>query len=458
MTAASSVRIEEAYARRVAGSQALYARALEYFPQGATRSARLLTGGPLAVDHGQGSRIWDVDGNEYIDYYVGLGSLVLGHGHPTVTRAIQDQAARGTQYGTAHAGEVRWAELICSLVPGAEAVRFTGSGSEATMLALRLARAATGRERILKLAGHYHGWYDYAVPATWEPYDRPLRGGVPLAALDTVRAVPAGDLGALRDHLSGGACAALILEPTGGKSGMFPLPPAFVAEARELCHRHGTLLIFDEVVTGFRCSPGGFQGATGIHADLVCLGKALGGGLPCGAVTTSRELLASVTAPADGARERMVYHSGTFNANPLSAAAGIAALGVIGTGAATATINRLAEQLRCDLNDLFVRRRLRLVAYGAYSMPHLALLPPPLPPGEEPTEQHLLPGTYQFWPRGLAARLSKAMLLEGIHIGRSIGMLSAAHTERDVEQTVEAYDRAIGRLLREGDLTPWHDG
>ena len=451
--------IQEAFERKCAKSRERYERAVELFPGGATRSARGFATWPLYIDRASGSRIWDADGNEYIDYYVGLGSTILGHAHPLIVEAIQAQLERGTQYGLAHDAENQWAGLVAELVPSCERIRFTNSGSESTYIALRLARAFTGREKILKFEGHYHGWYDSGTVGTWEPYDDPPIGGISPRVLETVDAVPPGEIDLVRDRLASGEYAGVILEPTGGKSGMFPIAPEFAASLRELCDEHGALLIYDEIVTGFRVSPGGFQAVSGILPDICGLAKALAGGLPCGAVVGRAEVFESMGSSGGSLpRRKTVVHSGTFNGNPISAAAGIATLAALRDGKLIAEMNRLSDLLGTRLNELFVEKRLRMCAYGSYSMPHVALSRQPFDLSGNLDEQVLEHGiTFQHWPDGLGGRLSHAMLLNGVNVGRSIGMLSVVHTEEDVLDTVAAYDRALDMLIAEGDLAEWRD-
>lgn len=449
--------IQDAFERKCAASGERFKEASELFPGGATRSARGFATWPISVERAEGARIWDADGNEYIDYYVGLGSTILGHAHPAIVKAIREQAGKGTQYGLSHEGENRWASLVKELVPSCERIRFTNSGSESTYIALRLARSFTGRDQILKFLGHYHGWYDSGTVGTWEPYDEPPIGGVPASALQTVDAIPPGDLKLLEERLATRKYAGVILEPTGGKSGMFPIRPEFVAATRELCREYGTVLIYDEVVTGFRVAPGGFQGASGIVPDITALGKALGGGVPCGAVVGRTEIFAGMGSPAGTLpRSKMVMHSGTFNGNPLSAAAGIATLSILREGKVTSSINRLADTLRAGLNRLFAAKRLKMCAYGSYSMPHIGLLKDRPDLSRSLDDQVLAcDGTYQHWPKGLGNRLYQAMLIHGVNVGRSVGMLSGAHSDADIDLTLEAYDRSLDMLIAEGDLAPF---
>src|SRR5215813_10621155 len=218
-------------------SLALFERARGVIPGGVTHDGRHLRPFPIYVERAQGSRKWDVDGHEYVDYWMGHGALFLGHCHPAVVRAIQEQAARGTHLGACHELEVRWAELITKLIPSAEMVRFTMSGTEATHLALRLARAYTGRPKVVKFHGHFHGWHDGVVAAVNPPFDVPMSAGVPSAVLDQALLAQPNDIKAVATLLERGDVAAVILEPAGGQSGTTPTIPGYLQELRELTTR-----------------------------------------------------------------------------------------------------------------------------------------------------------------------------------------------------------------------------
>ena len=246
------------------------------------------------MTHGAGPRKWDVDGNEYIDYVSGHGSLLLGHSHPAITDAVSKQILRGTHLGGSTDEEMRWARAIKALMPAVDKVRFHSSGTEATLMAMRLARAFTGKNKVIKLQDHFHGWHDYAMAGS----DRPA-AGVPETTWQSMVVVPSGDLGAVEDALNRDQdIAALILEPTGAHMGQLPFDtPNFLDGLRDLTEQHGVVLIFDEVVTGFRASPGGAQTRYDIRPDLTTMAKIVAGALPGGAVGGKAEIIDMIASP-----------------------------------------------------------------------------------------------------------------------------------------------------------------
>ena len=312
----------------ISKSRALFAAAQKVIPGGVNspaRAFRAVGGQPLFIDHAQGPYMWDADGNRYIDYVLSWGPLILGHANPVVVEALTAALAKGTSYGAPTALETELAELVCELVPSAEQVRFVNSGTEATMSVLRLARAYTGRAKIIKLEGNYHGHADFllvqagSAVATLGLPDSP---GVPPGATHDTLTAPYNDLEAVESlfQQQGKQIAGIILEPVAGNMGLVLPREDYLAGLRALCDRYGALLIFDEVMTGFRVARGGAQEYFGITPDLTALGKVIGGGLPVGAYAGRREIMQTV-APAGP-----MYQAGTLSGNPLAMTAGIATL------------------------------------------------------------------------------------------------------------------------------------
>ena len=260
--------IEQAYIDLHPKSAEYYATSKDLFPNGVTHDARNLKPFPYFVTHAQGSRKWDVDGNEIVDYKGGHGALILGHNHPDIVAAVTEQMTKGTHYAASTEIEIEWAQLVRDLIPCSEKVRFHSSGTEATMMAVRMARAYTGRTKLLKFRDHFHGWNDYVRS------HEPAAGGIPVETASTVISIEPNDIGLVERTLSAEAdVAAVIVEPTGAHMGDTPLRPSFLGELREVTERYGVVLIFDEVVTGFRMSKGGAQGLYGVTPDMCTPGE-----------------------------------------------------------------------------------------------------------------------------------------------------------------------------------------
>ena len=444
------------YVDKTPSSARLAAQARDLFPSGITHDGRHLDPYGIYVERAEGPRKWDVDGNEYIDYYGGHGALLLGHSHPQVSAAIHRALDQGSQFGANHPGEIAWAEAVRKLMPGMARLRFTSSGTEATHLALRLARAHTGNSKLVRLKGHFHGWHDHMAGGVTSHFDGAPTVGVLPGVADNVVLLPPGDLDALGAVLADDDdIAALILEPTGSFFGMLPLAPDYLHGARELCDRHGVLLIFDEVVTGFRVSPGGAQTHYGVTPDLTALAKILAGGLPGGAVAGRRDILERLDFDAtrrSGAEK--IQHQGTYNANPVSAAAGIAALGVIASSDACDAANGAAAELRAGLNQALESEGVAWAYYGEFSSLHLFTNPEKLE--IQPTD---------FDPAALSSarltaadkealhKLRLAMLVNGVDLNsRCGGVLSATHGAEEITQTIAALRNSIAMLRREGGL------
>ena len=312
-------------------SEELYRRALARIPGGVNSPVRAFAavgGVPRFAARAEGARLWDVDGRAYVDLCMSWGPLPLGHAHPEVVEAVVRAAAGGTSFGVATPGEVELAEAICAAMPAIEMVRLVSSGTEAVTSALRLARAATGRDLVLKFAGGYHGHVDSLLVQAGSGAltgGVPSSPGVPAALAAQTLVCPYNDLDAVAAtlHAHRGQVAAIIVEPVAGNMGLVPPVPGFLVGLRRLADAEGALLVFDEVITGFRVGPGGAQGLWGVAPDLTCLGKVIGGGLPVGAYGGRADLMRQV-APAGP-----VYQAGTLSGNPLAVQAGLATLRVL---------------------------------------------------------------------------------------------------------------------------------
>uniref|UniRef100_A0A7C4QWP2 Glutamate-1-semialdehyde 2,1-aminomutase n=1 Tax=Schlesneria paludicola TaxID=360056 RepID=A0A7C4QWP2_9PLAN len=449
---ANATRIDTLFAARFSNSAHLYQRALTRFPNGVTHDGRYLRPFPVYVDHARGAEKFTVEGVPLVDYWMGHGALLLGHGHPDVVHAVQTQMSRGTHYAACHLLELDWADRICSLVPSAERVRFTNSGTEATLMALRIARLVTGRRKVLKFLGHFHGWHDFLVPGAYPPYDPNdlSTPGVTEGVLADVVGIPPNDVAALARALEREQPACVIVEPTGGHWGCVPMRRDFLLAVRELTRQHGVLLIFDEVITGFRVDPGGAQGRFGITPDLTTLAKIVAGGLPGGALAGRAELLEALAF--DNRYGLKMRHPGTFNANPLSAAAGCAALDLVARGTPCEHATHMAAQLRKGLNTLFQELRANWIAYGDFSMVHILTDYD----GPYSDDDAFIPcdNDYQRLdgrrhPDFLHA-FRAALLLGGVDWFGWGGMTSAAHTEVEVRLTVNAFAEAIHLLRADG--------
>ncbi|MBM3492131.1 MAG: aspartate aminotransferase family protein [Alphaproteobacteria bacterium] len=452
----SNSEIIAAYRARTPASERLANEARNYFPTGITHDSRYLLPYGLYVERAAGAHKWDVDGNEYVDYFGGHGALLLGHNHPQVVAAISQALAKGTHFGASHPLELEWAKLIQRLMPSAERIRFTASGTEATHMALRLARAFTGRTKLVRFKGHFHGWHDHMTSGYSSHFDGSPTPGVLASIAREVVLLPANDVAALRDCLARDRdIAAVFIEPTGASFGRLPVDPAFLAALREETAKHGVVLVFDEVITGFRVAPGGAQQAFGIRPDLTTMAKIIAGGLPGGAVAGRRDILERLdfeVAKASG--KEKIAHQGTFNANPVSAAAGIAALSLIGTGEPARKANEAAASLRAKLNEVLAVERLPWAVYGTFSAFHIFLNPKrravdPLKFDALACDMDELKNS----PPTVLQKLRLAMMVNGVDLsGWPGGMMSAAHSAQDLEATVTAFRKAVRMLRQEGEV------
>jgi glutamate-1-semialdehyde 2,1-aminomutase len=453
---AGESRIIAEYRARTPRAEALSREARGVLPSGIVHDSRRTLPYPIYGDRGAGSRKWDVDGNEYVDYYGGHGALLLGHQHPAVLEAVQKQLGKGMHLAAANELEVRWAKLVCELVPSAERVRFTSSGTEATQLAMRLARAFTSRPRIVRFQTHFHGWHDQVAFGVTDHLDGSPSVGVLEQVANHTALVAPNDVAAVERVLrDSGDVAAVMLEPTGSSSGMIPTPPEVLGALREITRKHGALLLFDEVVTGFRVAPGGAQALYGVTPDITTLAKILAGGMPGGAVAARRDILEwlDFEAAAASGRER-ISHQGTHNAHPLSAAAGIATLAIIRDGDACAKASKTAAALRSGMNEVLEEEGVPWAVYGEHSFFHLYSNPGGAP--IRPTQFDAGTLTVESLKGRNEAMLGKlriAMLVNGVDLkGWRGGIVSAAHTEADLAHTLEAWRKSLRALKEEGDL------
>ncbi len=440
------------YAATFPKSRERFAAAKECFPNGVTHDIRTMSPFPVFVDRACGATKHTIDGVELIDYFTGHGSLILGHSPPDFVAAVQAQMAKGTHYGSSHDLEVEWAGWVKKLIPSAEKLRFTGSGTEATLMALRLARIHTGKPKFLRFLGHFHGWHDAVTVGSDPPYETLPVVGIPDEVASLAVPVRPNDLNLVEDALrKNDPIGAVILEPTGGHWGGVPIRGEFLKGLREITTRLGRVLIFDEVITGFRVSPGGAQASYGVTPDLTSLAKILAGGLPGGCLAGKADILAHIEFRPGKPRMR---HPGTYNGNPLSAAAGIATLTQVATGEPTAAANRAGRELRNRLNSLFEQKNWPWVAYGDFST--LRVLPGytgPRPRTDAGDHDGLVPyhgdlNRLDGVKDGhLVTTFRQGMLLNGVDCPGLGFWLSRCHADEAVlTRTVAAVEATVGEL------------
>ncbi len=434
MTTASSVR--QRYEKLHPKSKVLAAQARDLFPEGVTHVSRRYGPFPLYMDHGLGPRKWDVDGNEYVDYRTGHGSMILGQANPAIVKAVQEQMAKGTHLSSGTEHEVKWAQTIKRLVPSVQKIRFVSSGTEANMMAFRIARRFTGKEKIVKFKGAFHGWSDdeYVTdPETDRKY------GIPRGTSAGVVNVEAHSLPALEKALAGhNDIAAVIWQ------GNDMARPEYVKGVEALCREYGVLFIIDEVVSGFRWSRSGAQGMFGVKPDLSSFAKILAGGLPGGAVAGRADIL-------DVIGEGGVRHPGTFNANPLSASAGVVALGKIEMEPIGETAEKQAKRLRAGINKVLKSMEIPGGAYGLSSIVMVSL-----GADVDASDPYAVPkGTEQGGrPVGNAVvdELHLALINEGVWSHPQSLILSATHTDKEIDMTVDRYAAALREVRKAGSI------
>ncbi|MBM4288437.1 MAG: glutamate-1-semialdehyde-2,1-aminomutase [Deltaproteobacteria bacterium] len=424
-------------------SDRLFHQAQNLIPGGVNspvRAWRAMGMTPRFIARAQGAHIVDVDGNVLVDFIGSWGPMIVGHAHPQVVEALCQAAAQGTSYGAPTPREVELAELLVEAVPGVEMIRLVNSGTEATMTALRLARAATGRAKIIKFDGGYHGHADtLLVQAGSGVVTQGIPGspGVPPAIAELTLSLPYNDLEAVQQAVDrhGDDIAAIIVEPVAGNMGVVPPKPKFLPGLRQVCHRHGIVLIFDEVITGFRVAWGGAQERYGVIPDLTCLGKVIGGGLPVGAYGGRRDLMEQM-APVGP-----VYQAGTLSGNPLAVAAGLATLKILAQPGTYENLEAKGQFLEAGILELSRQTGLPLCINRVGSMFTLFFTPGPV------TD---LAGA-QLSDTGRFQRFFQEMLAQGVYPPPSqfeAWFLSLAHSTADLEQARAAMNKAFIKIMR----------
>jgi glutamate-1-semialdehyde 2,1-aminomutase len=415
-------------------SQELLEQARHVIAGGVNSNVRLLAvPEPLFFSRGQGPRITDVDGNTYIDYVLGQGPLIHGHSSPELLQAAAEAMQRGMMFAAQHEAEVRLAEKVCSMVPSAELVRFGSSGSEMIQAAFRIARAHTGRRKIVKFEGHYHGWFDNVLVSVAPPLDAagpreapnsvPGSKGQSETALEDLIVLPWNDAGILERTLRSraGEIAAVITEPVMCNVGCILPQPGYLETLRGLCDELGIILIFDEVITGFRVAPGGAQEVLGVRPDLCTFGKAMAGGFPIACLAGRRDLMDSLTSG--------VNHSGTYNANLLVVAASIACLDLLtrDDGLAYRRLYAMGQRLREGIAGIAEETGLEVRIQGLGPVFHVAFAPGPITDYRSAAQQDT--------PR--YHRLTRALLERGVRVlERGLWYVSTAHTDAEIDDTL----------------------
>jgi glutamate-1-semialdehyde 2,1-aminomutase len=448
LLAQASLEIRAALPKSTAQAEA----AARILPGGSSR-ARFWWPTPIFMEHASGAYVTDLDGVQYVDCNLGFGSMVLGHAHPDISAALTEQIPKGVFFGAANVGEEAWARRITDNIPGAEKVVFLNSGTEATLAALRIARTATGREKVGKFEGGWHGPQEYLLHSyttvggdVRHPDVIPENPGIPRGVTDTVVALPynhpaAFDL--IRAEADNLAC--VIVEAVQGGGGAMPADPDFLRGLREVCDEIGAVFIVDEVITGFRVGPGSASARYGITPDLVTLGKAIGGGLPAGAVCGRSDLI-DVTLPKlpmDPSPRRPVNIAGTFSGNPMTSAAGVVQIDTLMNDPdAYPRLQRLGDRMRTGLTSIMRELEVSAFITGIDSMWGVHFSP-------------ASPSTVRDkgQDNAVAARLLAAyLLLEGVLMSSPVHLsfVSTAHTEEDVDTVLEAHRAALTRMRREG--------
>ncbi len=422
------------------------ARGRAVMPGGVSHELRHRPPHPSYFTRASGAEKWDVEGKRYIDFKLGAASQILGYAHPDIAEAVSRQMTEMPYTGDCHPLEVEWAECVCRLFPSAERVRFTGSGTESTMLALRLSRAHSGRDKVLRIDGHFHGWHDLLLKGSKPDANTPPSLGVPQAISDLVVVAPP-NIEAIAETLARDPeIGSIFIEASGANYGSVPLPIGFLPAIRALTNDTGHVLIFDEVITGLRWSPGGRQARDNVVPDLTTLSKVVTGGLPGGAVCGKAEIM-ELLSPANS-RDGLappVSHKGTFNAAPFVAAGAIKAMEILSTGDVQRHADAMAARLRDGFNAAIARNDVQALAYGDSSTCHLYF-------GGRSIEG-LDAATIRRTPPALIKALRDGLLDRGVDLMSFTSCVTGLpHTPALIDEAVSHFDDTLAVLIRDGVL------
>ncbi|HVP92527.1 MAG TPA: aspartate aminotransferase family protein [Acidobacteriota bacterium] len=412
------------YVSKTPKSKALYERAKRVLPAGVSYGIRYFEPYPFYTAKARGSKLYDVDGNEYVDFWLGHTALILGHSPPEIVQAAKEQLENGTHYGTSHELEIKLAEKVAQIVPNAEMIRFTNSGTEANMYTTRLARAYTGRKKIAKFEGGWHGGYDALHIGVKYPFNVSESAGLTAGALEDTVLLPFNNLEGVKERLKNEKVASIVIEPILGAGGGVVAEREFLKGLREFCDEKGILLIFDEVITGFRLSPSGAQQYYGVTADIIVFGKILGGGFPIGAFCGKREIMERLDMRIYE-RPQYAFHGGTFTANPITMKAGLATLKLLEDGRLISGLNKTGKKIREKLREIFEANNVDVQVVGDSSLFNVHF-----------TKEEIKDANTVFKAdRKRLFDYNLNLIANGVFIlPTHNGALSTAHSEEDVEK------------------------
>lgn len=424
-------------------NEQLSRRARAALPGGVSHELRYRAPHPIYIERATGAEKWDVEGRRYIDFKMGSAAQMLGHSHPDVVEALQQAVGTAIFSADCHLGEIEWAEWVNRLVPSAERTRFCASGSEATMLAIRLGRAFSGKPGVLRIDGHYHGWHDHALKGAKPGSDMPTSLGVPQAISDLIT-ICAANPQSMESALQDSRIGTVIIEASGANYGSVPLATDTLRALHDVARKARVVLIFDEIITGFRWSPGGRQARDGILPDLTTLAKIMTGGLPGGAVSGRAEVMELMNnADTRDGLSPPVSHKGTFNGSPLIAAGANAAMKHLSTGAPQAVADAMAARLRDGIAVLMARHGIAGTVYGESSTCHMYF-------GADDLSA-LSPAQIRSVRPALVNGLRGGLLERGVDLmSHTSCVTSAAHTPDLIDEALDAFDATFADLVRDG--------